>query len=66
VDWSDGRTMGPGFVPWLWADADPSVDVFSNLNVGAIDANMDLDGEINWYSWVESAKGTDWDARLNG
>jgi hypothetical protein len=66
ADWSDGRTMRPGFVPWLWADADPSVDVFSNLDVDSIDVNMDLDGEVNWYDWVESAKGMEWDARPSG
>jgi hypothetical protein len=66
TDWSDGRTMGFGSVNWLWADADPSVDVFSNLDVGSIDVNMDLDGEVDWYNWVESAKGMEWDAGLSG
>lgn len=66
TDWSDGRTMEPGVVPWLWADADSSVDVFSNVNVGSIDVNMDLDGEVNWYNWVEAAKGTEWDAEPGG
>ena len=50
---------GLGFVHWLWADADPSVDVFANVDVDAIDVNMDLDGEVNWYNWVESAKDGD-------
>jgi len=58
--------MGPGFVPWLWADADPSVDVFSSLDVDSIDVNMDLDGEVNWYNWVESADGLDGDAKPSG
>lgn len=40
-DWSDGRSMGPGFVPWLWADS--------------IDVNMDLNNEVDWYDWVKSA-----------
>ena len=62
ADWLDGRTMRPDFVPRLWADADRSVDVFSNLDLDSIDANMDLDGEVDWYNWVESAKGTEWDA----
>jgi len=53
TNWS----IGPGFVPWLWADADPSVDVFANVDVYAMDANMDLDGDMNWYNWIESAKG---------
>ena len=62
ADWSDGRTAEPGYVPWLWADADPSVDVVSNLDVDSIDVDMDLDGGVNWYDWVESAKGMEWDA----
>ncbi|OAL38211.1 hypothetical protein AYO20_02663 [Fonsecaea nubica] len=62
-DWTDGRTMGPGFHAWLWADADPSVDVFSNWDVDSLDANMDLGGEVNWYAWVESAKGMEREAR---
>jgi len=57
TDWSDGRTMEPGLVPWLWADADPSVDMFSGLDVETIDVNMDFDGDMDWYSWVESAEG---------
>ena len=62
ADWLDDRTMIPGFVPRLWADADRSVDVIPNLDLDSVDANMDLDGEVNWYNWVESAKGTEWDA----
>jgi hypothetical protein len=57
ADWSDARSLGPGFVPWLWADADPSVDVFAYVDVDAMDLNMDLDGEVNWRNWLESAKG---------
>jgi hypothetical protein len=60
-------TMGPGFVPWLWADTDPSVDVFANVDMDAIDVNMDLDGEVDWYNWVESAKGMEsWDTGPSG
>jgi hypothetical protein len=66
ADWSDGHTMELGSVPWLWADTDPSVDVFSNLDLDSIDVNMDLDGEVNWYNWVESAKGMEWDAGHSG
>ncbi|KAI0885814.1 fungal-specific transcription factor domain-containing protein [Annulohypoxylon maeteangense] len=49
--------LGPGFGAWLWADADPSVDVFANIDAGAADFNMELDGEIDWNNWIESAKG---------
>jgi hypothetical protein len=54
-DWLDGRTMGPGFQPWLWDDADPSADAAYNVDMGSVDVNMDLDGEVNWYNWVASA-----------
>lgn len=66
ADWSDGRTMSLGFVPWLWADADPSTNVFANVDVDAPDMNMDLDGEMNWYNWVEYAKGMELDTGPGG
>ncbi|KAI0836766.1 fungal-specific transcription factor domain-containing protein [Hypoxylon sp. FL0890] len=49
--------FGPGFGAWLWADADPSVDVFANMDVEGADFNLDLDSGIDWNNWVESAKG---------
>ena len=61
TDWPDGRTMGPGLTHWLWADADPSADVLPNLDLESFDVNMGLDGEVNWYEWVQSAQGMDWD-----
>lgn len=62
ASWPNDRPMGSDFVPGLWADANLSVDVFPNLDLGSIDANMNLDGEVNWYNWVESAKGMELDA----
>jgi hypothetical protein len=56
ADWS----LGPGFAPWLWPEAEPSVDAFANVDADAFDVNMDLDG-VDWYSWVESAKGMEMD-----
>ncbi|KAN0110180.1 Fungal specific transcription factor domain containing protein [Hyaloscypha variabilis] len=56
VDWA------PGLDHWLWADANPSVDPFANVDFDANDVNMDIDGDIDWYNWVESAKGMEWDA----
>jgi len=56
-EWSDGRTVGPGLVPWLWADADPSDDLFPSFDVDSFDVNMDMDSEVNWYNWVQSAEG---------
>ncbi|KAL9618378.1 MAG: hypothetical protein Q9160_006886 [Pyrenula sp. 1 TL-2023] len=66
TDWSDGRTMGPGFVPWLWADADPSIDVFSNMDVDPIYNNMDFDREMDWYNWLESAQVMEREAMPSG
>ena len=62
ADWSDARTIGPDSSPWLWANTDPSIDMFSNLDADSTDVNMDLDGEVNWYNWVESVKSMEMDA----
>lgn len=39
-------------MPWLLPDMDPSVGAFAD-----VDVNMDFDTDVNWYNWVESAKG---------
>jgi hypothetical protein len=60
-------SMGAGSLPWLpWADADPSVEMFAGVDFDAIDVNMDLDGEVDWYNWVESAKGMEFDTGPSG
>ena len=48
----------PEFASWLWADTGPSIDTFPSLNMDfeLIDHSVDLDGDMNWYDWVESAK----------
>ncbi|KFY08118.1 hypothetical protein V492_06517 [Pseudogymnoascus sp. VKM F-4246] len=50
-DWTTG-------MPWLLPDMDPSVGAFTD-----VDANMDFDTDVNWYNWVESAKGMDFNTR---
>ncbi|KAE9973485.1 hypothetical protein EG327_009082 [Venturia inaequalis] len=52
VDWSGAGSTGLGGAPWLWADADAPIDLSPNL-----DMNMELDGEFDWYNWVQSATG---------
>ena len=47
-DGSDSRPVRPGFFPWLWADADPSVEVVSGHDTGNFYADMDLDSDMNW------------------
>ena len=66
ADWPNGRTVRPDAVPGLGAHADPSVDMWSSLDVDSIDVNMDLDGEVNWYNWIESVQGVEWDAEPSG
>ena len=62
ADWVDGRTARTDLFPGVGADADLSADIFSNFNVDSIDVNMDLDGDVNWYNWIESVQGVQWDA----
>jgi hypothetical protein len=66
ADLADGGNMESGFVPWLWANDVPLSDGFHNLDMDSIDIDMDLDGEVNWYDWVESAKDIESDAMLTG
>ncbi|KAK7883710.1 hypothetical protein LTR67_010999 [Exophiala xenobiotica] len=66
TDLSDPSAMGAGLFPWLRPDADLSADVFANLNVESMNDNMEWDGEMNWYNWVENAKGVELDARHEG
>ncbi|CAM1507767.1 Fc.00g046150.m01.CDS01 [Cosmosporella sp. VM-42] len=58
TDWLGGPSIGPDFAPWLWADADPAANVFADMDV-----NMDVDGDVNWNTWLESATGMGWTAR---
>ncbi|KAI1772995.1 fungal-specific transcription factor domain-containing protein [Hypoxylon cercidicola] len=62
TDWS----TNPGFGTWLWADADPSVDVFANMEFGAADLNMDFDSDVDWNNWVNSAKGAEFSGEAPG
>lgn len=55
MDWSSSQTGPLGFTPWLWADTDPNLDVFANVDSDS-DLGMNLNGEVNWYDWVESTK----------
>ena len=58
-----GENTGPSF-PWLLADTDPSAGVFSNLDLDTVDVDMNLDpSEVNWYDWVESARGMESEAK---
>lgn len=46
-NWPYDQIMGDGFVAW------PFVDTYSPA---------DLDSEMNWYNWIESAKTMEWEA----
>jgi hypothetical protein len=53
--WVNSNVIGPDGTPWLWADADFSLEGLSNPDVDL--TNMDVDNNTNWYDWVDSAKG---------
>ncbi|KAH8698681.1 fungal-specific transcription factor domain-containing protein [Talaromyces proteolyticus] len=40
------QNIETGFMPWSWADAEPS---------------FDSDAQFNWLNWIESAKSMDWE-----
>ena len=49
-------------LPWLWADVNPSADVFPSFNVDYANVNVDNDSDVNWYDWFESAKNMEWNS----
>ena len=64
--WAEGRRLGVGFTPWLWADSDslPDVSTHTHAGVEAGDFNggdggaMDLDdGNVDWNTWLQSVRG---------
>lgn len=59
ADPAEWPLMDPGSSGWLWADTDPMVDVFGDVDV---DINMDIAGDIDWNSWVQSAAGMEMNA----
>jgi len=62
VSHNDASAFGPELAHWPWADIDPSVDVFANVDMDAIDVDIYLDGEVDWYTWVDSARGMEFGA----
>jgi len=48
-------SLGFGSIPWLWANAGPSVDVPADVDEHPFDVNMDLDQDVDWHNWIESA-----------
>ncbi|KAI0545913.1 hypothetical protein F4679DRAFT_448701 [Xylaria curta] len=64
-NWSDGQPDTGGLLGWFWADTDPNMDVFADVNLDAMDFNVDLEGGIDWHNWVESAKDMEMDAQAN-
>ncbi|KYK58478.1 hypothetical protein DCS_05494 [Drechmeria coniospora] len=59
---ADPPSVGMGFGAWLWADMNPSLDIFAPMESKTVDTDMDIDGDIDWNSWVESARGIEWSA----
>ncbi|KAI1748769.1 hypothetical protein F4782DRAFT_341852 [Xylaria castorea] len=64
-NWSDNQPDSGGLLGWFWADTDPTVDVFADVNLDTMDFNVDLEGGTDWHNWVESAKGMEMNAHVN-
>ncbi|KAJ6117479.1 hypothetical protein N7512_007204 [Penicillium capsulatum] len=48
-------------IPWLWSD-----EGLSNAGLDSMDMTVDLDGgDVDWYSWVQSAKGAEYPPGFN-
>ncbi|KEF61979.1 uncharacterized protein A1O9_03551 [Exophiala aquamarina CBS 119918] len=63
-DWSNILPLeAPGPVAWLWDGSDTAQDPFLNVGADDMDINMDLGGDVNWFSWVEATEGLDWSSR---
>ncbi|KAI1123588.1 hypothetical protein F5Y10DRAFT_280817 [Nemania abortiva] len=67
IDWSGGHSESGGLLNWFWADTDPSpsANISADVGIDTMDFNVNLDSEIDWHNWVESAKGMEMDARAN-
>ncbi|KAF9777777.1 hypothetical protein IL306_004322 [Fusarium sp. DS 682] len=50
--WADGQTGDAGVASWLWTDMDQSSNGLAD-----IDINMDIDTDIDWNTWLQSATG---------
>lgn len=59
--WPHLEERNTGFdSPWVWADMNSSMDTFLDVDMDAIDANIDIGGETDWYNWVDAANGAGW------
>ncbi|KAJ5233864.1 uncharacterized protein N7469_005630 [Penicillium citrinum] len=52
--------FGPGIIPWLWSEESPP-----GMNPDSLEMDVELD-DIDWYGWVDSAKGIQWDGGPSG
>ncbi|KAI1162922.1 hypothetical protein F5B18DRAFT_357304 [Nemania serpens] len=65
VDWSNSHPNSGGLLSWFWADTDSTGDVAADAGMGMMDFSLDLDVEMDWHDWVESAKGMEMDAHAS-
>ncbi|KAI1109517.1 hypothetical protein F5Y14DRAFT_444644 [Nemania sp. NC0429] len=66
IDWSNSQVTNGGLLNWFWADMDPTADAVAADGVmGTMDFNLDLDIEMDWHDWVESARSMEMDAHAN-
>ncbi|KAI1176478.1 hypothetical protein F4777DRAFT_597616 [Nemania sp. FL0916] len=66
INWPNPHMENDRLMEWFGADADPAVDSFADIdNMGAMDFNFDSSEEVDWYNWVESARGLEMGAHTS-
>ncbi|KAF4963271.1 hypothetical protein FSARC_8709 [Fusarium sarcochroum] len=49
--WAGGQTVDAGLTSWLWTDPEPMA------GLADADINMEIDTDIDWNAWLQSAAG---------
>ena len=57
TDWATQRAVDYGPGSWSFPDSGSVVDPLPDFDMDFVDVNVDLDDGVNWYSWIEFAKG---------
>ncbi|KAF4446580.1 hypothetical protein F53441_9807 [Fusarium austroafricanum] len=58
---ADEQPMDAGVASWLWTDFDQGTDPLTD-----IDINMEIDTDIDWNTWLQSATGMELNAGKTG
>ncbi|KAI1436936.1 hypothetical protein GGR50DRAFT_647922 [Xylaria sp. CBS 124048] len=62
ANWFDGQARDNGQDAWFWADVNPPGGAF---DMNLMDTDFGQAGDMDWHSWVESAKDAEMDRQAN-